>query len=297
MKEPLVCVILVNYNGYEDTVACIQSLRQIDYTNYKIIVIDNGSTELPSEEQIQYIKKHSKYVVSDNNLGFSGGNNLGMKIADTLGADYYMLLNNDTVVDTKFMTKLVQTAEEKENVGIVTGKIFYYDHPRHIWYAGGEVNSDTCSVRHRYWDEVDYISDQEVEQITFATGCLWLLPVKTVKEIGTMDEKLFLYSEDTEYSFRLIDKGYKIYYNNSAIIYHKVSKSTSILSDIKQYYLLRNEFYIINKYAKKRYKAFLKKIYVIIKQVLKKELRIRVVLRAYSDYKNNNMGVFREGWY
>lgn len=159
------------------------------------------------------------------------------------------------------------------------------------------MNSDTCSVRHRYWDEVDYISDQEVEQITFATGCLWLLPVKTVKEIGTMDEKLFLYSEDTEYSFRLIDKGYKIYYNNSAIIYHKVSKSTSILSDIKQYYLLRNEFYIINKYAKKRYKAFLKKIYVIIKQVLKKELRIRVVLRAYSDYKNNNMGVFREGWY
>lgn len=290
MKEPLVCIILVNYNGYEDTIECIRSLKDINYSNYKIIVVDNGSTKEPDKNQLEYIKKNSEYLISEENLGFSGGNNFGMRYARKFNPKYFMLLNNDTVVKKDFMGYLVSTAEEKSDAGIVTGKIYYFDPPRHIWYAGGAFDKKTCMVSHLRWDEEDHDFENYVKEITFATGCLWLLPVSVVDKIGEMDESLFLYSEDTEYSCRVIQNGLKIYFCNASVIYHKVSRSTSLLSDLKQYYLIRNDLYIMEKYSSNNKYAKAIRVKDIVKRLLKKTYNIKIVYQAWYDYKNHNMG-------
>ena len=253
-------------------------------------MVDNGSTKEPDKNQLEYIKKNSEYLISEENLGFSGGNNFGMRYARKFNPKYFMLLNNDTVVEKDFLNYLVLTAEKKSDVGIVTGKIYYFDPPRHIWYAGGEFDKRTCMVSHLRWDEEDKDFRDYVKEVTFATGCLWLLPVDVVDKIGEMDESLFLYSEDTEYSCRIIDNGLKIYFCNSAVIYHKVSKSTSLLSDLKQYYLIRNDLYIIEKYAINKKYAKIVRIKDIIKKIMKNTYNVKIVYQAWQDCKNHNMG-------
>src|SRR3989339_346256 len=125
MNKPLVYILILNWNGKEDTLECLSSLKKIDYPNYKTIVIDNGSTD----DSVKIInKKYPKIKIIENkkNLGYAEGNNVGIRYALKNKADYVLILNNDTIVDKKFLTELVKVGESNEKVGIVGPNVYCY---------------------------------------------------------------------------------------------------------------------------------------------------------------------------
>lgn len=295
--KPLVAIILVNYNGYEDTIECIKSLQKISYDNYRIIVVNNGSTIKASKDQLIFLKEHTDYIDYPDNVGFSGGNNIGMRYAEQkFSPKYFLLLNNDTVVKEDFLDILVENAELRSGAGIVCGKIYFYSEPDRIWFAGAKTDFNTCNHSHYKctYREVDRDFSDRVEEIDFATGCLWLLSVNAVKKIGYMDEDFFLYCEDDEYCLRMIANGFKILYCNRAIIYHKISASTGNKSFLQQYYIARNHLYIIKRYAKKKGMARRQQYFRWCKDIIRGRKNFRPIFRAILDYKRNRMGRMKD---
>ena len=282
--KPLVEIVLVNFNGFKDTIECIKSIKQIDYDNYKIVVVDNASTLEPTEEEIDFIRKNSIYLKCSENKGFAGGNNYGIIKTKYLLPSYYLLLNNDTIVTPGFLDKLVEVAEEKNDDGIVCGKICYFSEPNVLWFAGGTFNPKTCVVTNAKLGRLDEDSSFYVKKIEFSTGCLQLIPADVWNIVGPMEEHLFLYCEDTDLSRKIRNKGYEIYYRNDAKIFHKVSRSTGSNSDNTQYYIVRNEFYIIKTYSNSKCFAYLNKIIHLIVDIIKGRKRIKPVVEAISDF-------------
>lgn len=289
--RPLVSIVLVNYNGFQDTVECLKSLREIDYDNYNIIVVDNASPIKPSDEDLDYITKNSVYIKEKHNHGFSGGNNIGIKFAETYyKPKYILILNNDTVVEKNFLDILIKYAEADPEIGIVTGKINYYYNRNLINAAGGLINIESGMVSHLKCGEIDSDSSDYCKEITFASGCLWLVPTDLFDKVGYMDESMFLYAEDSEFCCRVLRQGYKIIYCNAAKIYHKENRSTGRRSFITQYYYTRNNFYIIDQYALK--KTYGKSVFLtsLLIRLLKKDFQIKPVIKGITDYKKGIKG-------
>lgn len=239
--KPLVYIILVNYKGVEHTIECIDSLKKITYSNYKIIVVDNDSGDNSIEILNQY-KEDIILIESKENLGFSGGNNLGIKYAIDNDADYVLLLNNDTTVKEDFLDELVN--KSKDDIGICIGKILFYYDKNMIWYAGGEINkykggTDTNAF------ELDRGQFDNDKFITFATGCCMLISKEVINRVGLLREDYFLYFEDTDYCSRILKHGFKIRYCYKSVIYHKESVSTVRGSFNNVYYFNRNRLYFI----------------------------------------------------
>lgn len=288
--NPLVCIILVNYNGFKDTVDCIRSLKNISYDNYKIIVVDNASTVEADKNDLIYIKENSDYIESSENLGFSGGNNVGIKHAEKYSPKFYLLLNNDTVVEPDFLKELVTAYKEHPDTGIFTGKIRFYSSPDKLWFGGGELNMRNAGTSHIGYMDTDSENYQKNFWITFATGCLWLLPKKTIETVGLLEEDYFLYCEDTDYCFRVLKAGLRILYVGKSCIYHKVSASAGNESDLQNYYTIRNTFWLVERYLKNKF--LIKKYYTLkyLKAVLFNKIKYSVYKSAYSDFKNKITG-------
>lgn len=288
--KPSVFIILVNFNGYEDTIKCIESLKNINYANYDIVVVDNGSTVQPTNQQINYLKNNVILLEMKSNLGFSGGNNIGISYAKKHGAEFVLLLNNDTTVEKNFLSILVQTALSNADAGIVGGKIRYYSEPNKIWFGGGTYNFDNGFVNHQRMNELDENSSSKIKEITFMTGCLMLIPINVIDNIGLLDESFFLYAEDAEFSCRVLKKGYKIIYCEDSIIYHKVSSSTKAGSFNSQYYNVRNNLYVAKKYCNHIFKSYRTLGMFWIKLVLKRRMNLMPVLRGWLDYSRGITG-------
>lgn len=288
--QPLVEIILVNFNGYDDTIDCIRSLERISYENFRIVVVNNGSSIRPNSQQLEFLQEHSIYIESKHNKGFAGGNNYGISQTEYLKPDYLLLLNNDTVVTKDFLSFLVSTAESNNDVGLVCGKINWYDEKERIWFGGGTYNPVTCSTRHIRFDEIDTDNSDYIVPIEFATGCMLLIPRSIWEIVGSMEESLFLYAEDTDFSRRIRNKGYKIYYNNKAKIYHKVSRSTGRTSENTQYYIVRNELYIIKHYSTNKLVAYCVKYARFIMDILKKRKRLSAVVAGVKDFYKGEFG-------
>lgn len=286
---PLVSIVLVNFNGYSDTVECVKSIKSITYENYKIVVVDNGSTNR-DDEAIAFLKKNTFYVQSNKNLGFAGGNNLGIKFStDKFSPDYYLLLNNDTIVKKDFLEFLIISAVNNYNAGIICGKIYYFNKPNIIWFAGGSFDKKTAMADHINYNKVDSNFKAFEQEIEFATGCLMLLPKLTIEKVGYLDEEYFLYAEDTDYSRRVRNNGLKIIYNNSSIIYHKAGKSSKNKDSIA-YYMARNNLYIIEKYADKRLYAYISELILMLKSIIKRENSFKPILCGWIDFLKKKKG-------
>lgn len=283
-----VAVIIVNYNGFEDTMECISSLRKITYPNYKIYVIDNASSKSPGPETEMYIKENSEYIQLDTNIGFSGGNNVGIKKALEEGFEFILLLNNDTVVSEDFLDTLVDKFNGKEKIGLVTCKTYYYDDPEEPWYCGGEINFETGLCRH-YTSAENGNKDTD-EDLTFASGCIMLLSQSMIRNVGLMREDYFLYCEDTDYCARILNAGFKILYTPQTHIYHKVSASTGNKSPLNQYYYVRNSLYIIHQYARNKLRGKLLFLAARFKDVIRKRMRLGYVLLGIKDYLFKSKG-------
>ena len=152
----MIAIILVNYNGAEDTIDCIKSLSRIKNVEYEIVVVDNKSTD-DSILKLKDFQKISKFILieADCNKGFSAGNNIGIRYE--ANADYYLLLNNDTVVEPDFLNKLIYEIKENPRCGATISKILYYSQPDTIWYAGGSFNRKTARSEHYHFNQKDII--------------------------------------------------------------------------------------------------------------------------------------------
>ena len=242
MNKPLVYIIIVNWNGLDDTLECLESLRNITYQKYNIIVVDNGSID----NQADIIKGNYpdiELIKNVKNEGFVIANNQGIELAMEKGAEYILLLNNDTTVKNDFLEILVKYAEQNSDLGILSPKILYYNSDL-IWSMGGAISYLTgFSImlgKGKNSNQYNTIIEPD-----FVTGCAMLIKRKVVEDIGLLDPIYFAYYEDVDYSYRVRKAGYKVKVIPDGIIWHKKSasagfKGSNKISPTQAYLWARN---------------------------------------------------------
>ena len=280
--EPKVSIIILNWNGWEDTVECLESLFQINYTNYNVVLVDNHS----EDNSIEKIKEYSKGLIqvpsefynynldnkplkivnaledplstdknslilieNDENYGFAEGNNIGIDYAmKTLNPDYILLLNNDTVVDKYFLNELIKIGESNQDIGFIGPKTLFYDIEDVIQEAGGGyVDFKHCKIEEiGFKDADDGTLDFYIEPDYIGGACL-LVKREVVDKIGKLDPKYFMYWEDVDWCITGREKGYKCVYAYKSRILHKYGSSSE--NYFKMYYLSRNRVYFIRKHT------------------------------------------------
>lgn len=268
---PSVYIILVNYNGYKDTIECINSLTKINYDNYKIVIVDNASTD----NSLNILKEKLKDCViiqEKSNLGFAGGNNLGIKYALNHKADYVMLLNNDTLVEPNFLNIMIDSFNKDYKIGMVGCKIMYYPEKNIIWYGGGCIDWFKFIGIHYGIGQADKGQCDNEREIDFMTGCCILMKKEVLKKVGFLSEEYFMYFEDVDFCVKVREAGYKIWYNFNAIIYHKVGLSSGgeeSLFSIK--WCTKNRLIFMNKYKDKvsNFKYFLSIVFFCITRIIR----------------------------
>lgn len=228
-SDPSVAIVIVNYNNYLDTIECLESLKSIDYKNYSVFLVDNGSQNESVKYLSKYITTFPKEVfllTTEKNLGFAGGCNLAIKKALELKYDYILLLNNDTIVEKDFLSKMISLSESRSDIGIVGCKIRYYNDKQKIWYAGGYISWFRFSGVHIGINEIDRGQYDKMKDVTFITGCCMLIKNEVLSRVGLLCEDFFLYNEDLDYCVRVMDHGYRLVYCPDSIVYHKVGQAS-----------------------------------------------------------------------
>lgn len=294
--QPRINIVTLNWNGFEDTSQLLESLFRITYPNFRIIVIDNNSEndEATKLEKI-YLGKAS-VIKNKKNLGFAGGNNVGIKYSLEEEADYILLINNDTVVNPDFLEILVRKMLTDERIGIVAPRINYYDEPQKIWSDGGRISSILGSGFANS-DKIETEADRLDREVSFVSGCCMLIKCEVFLKVGLFDENYFLYLEDADLCLRAIRAGFKIYIVPTSKIFHKVNSSTKVNnSSLPLYYTTRNRLYF-------KRKNFINSFYItvsyLVVSILTKSIfwlvtgksnNIISVYNGFKDFFDGNMG-------
>lgn len=222
MNTPSVFIIIVNWNGKTVTLDCLRSLSAVTYPNFRVLVVDNASSD-GSVEAIR--QQHPGVIVLEEreNRRFAGGNNAGIRYALDHGAALLCLLNNDTTVDKEFLSHLVARLQTSDRIGMTAPKIYYHDQPDRIWFAGGEISMWTGTMRHTGIRSIDRGQYDASREIDYATGCCILTKRDVVERVGMLDESFFIYTEDADWCMRVRRAGYTIVYEPKAKVWHKLS--------------------------------------------------------------------------
>jgi GT2 family glycosyltransferase len=235
-EYPLVSVITVNYNQPSVTCDLVRSLQQITYPAIEIIVVDNASPSASPDiikEQFPYVT----LIKSDTNLGFAGGNNLGIRVAK---GEFLLLINNDTEVEPGFLEPLVSKLQSDPAIGVISPKIRYFFQKDTIQYAGftamNPITIRNSGIGFNEKDLGQYDRDYETH---YAFGAAMIIPVNVIRKVGLMADIFFLYYEELDWIQRIKDAGFKILYLHNSVVYHKDSITTGSMSPLKIYYLNR----------------------------------------------------------
>lgn len=271
-----VSIVILNWNGKEDTLECLESLKKLQIKNFncQIVTVDNGSTD-GSQQLIQRSITRitsttsitGKLIKNKENLGFAGGNNIGIRFALKKGADFVLILNNDTVVDRDLIVRLLEIAGKHQDAGIFSPKIYFapgfeFHKERYspgvrgkvLWYAGGKMNWDNVLGSNRGVDEVDRGQYEKVEETDFATGACMFIRRDVLEKVGLFDERYFMYLEDMDLCQRTRGAGWTVMYAPKGYLWHKVAQSSGIGSDLNDYFITRNRLLFGMKYAPLRAK-------------------------------------------
>lgn len=288
--NPQVTIVLVNYNGSEVTIECLKSLSEITYSNYKVIVVDNHSSDDSVKVLTMYQQSSSHpfhLITAQENNGFADGNNIGIQYALEQNADYVLLLNNDTVVERGFLEPLVEVLQEDSLCAATIGTIRYDQERDRIWYAGGSFSFQTGKTVHYHYNEVKPVLDKDqIEKVSFATGCCLCISSEFLKKHGLLTSDYFLYEEDTDYCIHIMSKGYHINYVPTSVIYHKISASTKSVTGLVDYYMVRNKFLLIRRHIKGSNKltAYLYSYLMFIKRSISGEMSFHYTVKGILDF-------------
>lgn len=261
-QNPLVSIITVNFRQATVTCALLDSIRENTYQNVEVIVVDNGSLE---DCSILFKKSYPsvKLIVSSENLGFAGGNNLGIAAAT---GDFMFFINNDTVLTDGLVEALLSRFYSNENnIGVVSPKIRYFDNPNVIQYAGfTEMNPITGRNEAIGKNEEDKGQHDTARPTAYAHGAAMMLRREIIEEVGNMPEEFFLYYEELDWCAQIRRAGFEIWYEPTGLIYHKESAAVGKMSPLKIFYITRNRLLFMRRNVRGwRLAAFLTYFYSV----------------------------------
>jgi len=245
-KIPTVAIVVVMWNGCQDTVECLESLRNDTYPNKQLIVVDNGSAD-DSVVQVREKFPEAELIENHTNLGFTGGNNIGIRKAIAQGADYLYLLNNDTTVEPDALTKLVAVAEANPDFGLISPVMHYFDPPRDIWFAGSQIALAQGLAVHDNSRMPE--RTEEPYEVPWLSGCAILMRATLARQLEGFDERYYLTFEDVDISLRVRKAGFALAIVPAARIYHKGGMSGKRISGVGYYYVVRNKLLLVRKHC------------------------------------------------
>jgi len=236
--QPLVSIITLNYGQAEVTKAFLESAKRLLYNNFEILVCDMASQVNPETVFDPLLYPNTRLLHSSKNLGFAGGNNWGIRMAK---GEFVFIVNNDTELTPEILLKLILPFNKDPKIGVVCPKIKYFSHRRIIQYAGfrkmNPFTGRTSTIGDGEVDEGQY----DIPGITYgAHGCAMMVKKEVIEKTGMFPEKFFLYYEEWDWSFRIQNAGYLIWYQPAATIYHKESLTVGRENPLKVYYHTRN---------------------------------------------------------
>jgi GT2 family glycosyltransferase len=261
VNEPKVAIIVLNWNGWQDTINCLKSLRDITYNNYRIILIDNGSTDDSIKQLLRYTHDNDNitFLSKSNNIGFAKGCNYGIRYANEhIGADWILLLNNDTTVDPNFLTEMMYGAARSKDVGMIQPLMYrmndtdIIDSTGHVLRWGLVIDRSNGLPRHREYSE----------GLIGCSGAAGLYRISMLNEIGLFDETYDSGFEDSELSWRAYKAGWRTAYDPDAIVYHK--RSTSLNKRISEDPVFALTFYKHSARPCKKHGTAIQKIQLFI---------------------------------
>ena len=241
-------IIISNYNGWPDTIRCLNSLREQSCRDFRIYLVDDASTDGSAEHLQQNLQGQDVFLPQTNNLGFAAAYNLGMRRALQDGADAVLLLNNDTVCAPDMVEQLLK---ETPPGAVSCPKMLFMNPPDTIWFAGGTLNRRTRGVTHEGGHQKDGPAYSRKKPVSFITFCCVLLPRAVIEQVGYLDETLFMYCEDVDYCTRLADAGIPLWYIPKAKLWHKAGATAGGMLSV--YYITRNTLYLTCKGKSRAY--------------------------------------------
>ena len=375
---PKVAIIILNWNGWKDTIECLESVFRNTYPNYQVIVVDNGSTDgsiekikawadgkqevltpefthplyhlshPPVKKSIPYIyyareeaekggnfeleekvtrewrgqkKPNSKelnstsaypliFIQTSENLGYAGGNNVGIKyMLYKKNIDYFLLLNNDMIVDKIFLISLFCIPKNNNKIGVVGPKVYSYENFQEFYCAGCTIEMNILKkgfVFQRGRGKIDRGQYNIIEEMDYIDGCCLKVNCDVVKTIGLMDERYFLYFEDTDWILRMKHFGWKSLYIPQSIVWHKGSSTMGQNNPLKFYYMTRNKLLLLQKIFKIKfwfflYPLLLGKAFITIFHLLffkkksdNKYVRVQALVNGHVDFVKRKFGIYKQ---
>ena len=244
---PLVVAVIANWNLRKDLLECLESLYKTDYPNMHVIVVDNNSTD----DSIVCVQKQfpqTQLIKRNENGGYAAALNDGIRAGSVLNPDFFLVLNNDTLVPSETLGKLVDTMLSDTQIAISAPKVIYHDHPERIFSLGDRIYSWfplPVRIGRKAYDRPAYSKKMEFD---YLFGCALLIRTQSLKQVGLFDTSFFMYYEDADLCRRMRDKGWKNVRVGSTIIRHKASLSSRLVPDEMVYLRARNRFWFYRRY-------------------------------------------------
>lgn len=283
-KLPLVSIIIVNWNGEAYIRECLNSLFNQSYRNYEIIVVDNGSSDDSPQILKDYVPQ-IKLILGDKNLGFAGGNNVGIKEAS---GQFVVLFNNDAIADKDWLSNLVSGLLETPEADIASGPIYYYEPKDIIWCAGARLDMVTGLAWHPDQYEMEFELCQDID---YFPGCALLIKREVFDKIGLLDERFFLYGEDPDFCLRAKGAGFKLKLVPHAKVWHMVSIAMKREPEPTQERKLNSEFKLILKLWPRWCLPITLSLRLSIIPLLERNLRL--TWRAYHHARKEKVEAYR----
>jgi GT2 family glycosyltransferase len=237
--QPRVLIVVLCYNGVGLTLQCLESLHRLEYDLADILIVDNASQD-NTAAIVQTRFPDVTVIETGANLGFAAGNNVGLRYALNHNYDYALLLNNDTEIAADTLQSLVSTAEADPTIGIVGPTIYFYDQPSRIWSAGGVIDWQNGTSRMRDIGQTDDSRHGSPADVDFVSGCALLCKRSVLKHVGLLDERFFMYYEETEWCVRATRSGFSIVHVPTAHVWHKIPLDARADQPYVTYYMTRN---------------------------------------------------------
>ncbi|HEV2339171.1 MAG TPA: glycosyltransferase family 2 protein [Patescibacteria group bacterium] len=265
-------LVTLQYNTDKETHDWLHSVKKMDKAGFDVqfVIVDNAS-KIPFVLSKNEQDDKTHLIRSGTNTGFAGGNNIGIRYSLKNGADFVMVINNDTIVEKNLLKELLSVLDSDEKIGIAAPKIYFAKgHEFHkeryakeetgkvFWYAGGHTDWANVMSVHRGVDEVDYGQYDTIQKVSFASGCCMLIKKEVLKKVGLFDERYFLYYEDADLCERVQRAGYSMMYAPKAVMWHiNAASSGGSGNKLQDYFLTRNRMLFGMSYAPLRTKLSL----------------------------------------
>jgi GT2 family glycosyltransferase len=290
-RDPLISIVVLNYNGKEHLDDCLKSLKALKYPNFEVIVVDNGSTD----GSVNFVRKFFKWVrivENEENLGFCEGNNRGYKASK---GKYVVLLNNDTVVEPEWLSEMMKIIEKNESIGACACKVKLFSERNLFNSAGIELDvygfafSRGLPCRNNY--EQDKGQYDKIEEVFSSYGAAMMVRKSAIKRVGFLNPDFKMWFEEIDFCWRLRLAGYKIFYVPTAIVYHKLfsTQKTSVFSKKQKFFLERNRLRTLLQ----NYGAWMLARVLPFYTVLKiSEVLMYLIFRKFDDASATISGIF-----